>query len=392
MNGLYPFPINQVPWWFAKYSTIQKILAFFDHFYPSIRSGGPAKSSLGFAQALSEFYDVTIITSAYDYGETRPHPQVVSNEATHFSGFTVYYLDAKGNRVLKSLLSNKYDFVYLNSFFSFQFTIKPLWRLESRFPLQRFILAARGEFAKNAIAHKGAKKKIYLSAFRILLEPKDITYQATSNLEKEDIQKYLPNRHIKVAPNLRPITDLTNTTPALIEKKKGELKICLISRINKIKNIDRAISWVISMKNLAITFDIYGFIEDKKYFEYCLHLGGQLINFKGDLAAEDVIPTIQKYHIFFLPTKGENFGHVILESFISGRPVLISDKTPWRQLALDKAGIDAELTDAEISKALNFFVVMDNSEFENWCRGARNRAEVYFYDTTRIQAYMELFS
>ena len=36
----------------------------------------------------------------------------------------------------------------------------------------------------------------------------------------------------------------------------------------------------------------------------------------------------QEYDLLFLPTKGENFGHVILESMSAGTPVLISDTTP----------------------------------------------------------------
>ena len=35
-----------------------------------------------------------------------------------------------------------------------------------------------------------------------------------------------------------------------------------------------------------------------------------------------------------LPTKGENFGHVIAESLSASLPVIISQNTPWRNLQL----------------------------------------------------------
>jgi hypothetical protein len=33
-----------------------------------------------------------------------------------------------------------------------------------------------------------------------------------------------------------------------------------------------------------------------------------------------------------MPTTHENYGHAIIESWGFGRPVLLSDKTPWRDL------------------------------------------------------------
>ena len=34
----------------------------------------------------------------------------------------------------------------------------------------------------------------------------------------------------------------------------------------------------------------------------------------------------------FLPSKGENFGHIIMESLAASTPVIISDLTPWKDL------------------------------------------------------------
>jgi glycosyltransferase involved in cell wall biosynthesis len=38
----------------------------------------------------------------------------------------------------------------------------------------------------------------------------------------------------------------------------------------------------------------------------------------------------RQYDLFVFPTRGENFGHVIIESLSVGTPVLLSDRTPWR--------------------------------------------------------------
>ena len=54
-----------------------------------------------------------------------------------------------------------------------------------------------------------------------------------------------------------------------------------------------------------------------------------------------VSSVLKSYDLFFLPTRGENFGHVIMESLSVGTPVLISNKTPWRNL--EKIGVGWEL-------------------------------------------------
>jgi glycosyltransferase involved in cell wall biosynthesis len=44
------------------------------------------------------------------------------------------------------------------------------------------------------------------------------------------------------------------------------------------------------------------------------------------------------YDFFLLPTKGENFGYAILEAMAAGCPAIVSDRTPWRDLAQAGSG------------------------------------------------------
>lgn len=44
-----------------------------------------------------------------------------------------------------------------------------------------------------------------------------------------------------------------------------------------------------------------------------------------------------------MPTFNENYGHAIVESFVAGLPVVISDRTPWRNLEKINAGWDIPL-------------------------------------------------
>lgn len=87
-----------------------------------------------------------------------------------------------------------------------------------------------------------------------------------------------------------------------------------------------------------VVFDIYGPAEDQNYWAQCQEsakLLPQNIRFQycGALQPMQVPDKLAEYDLFFLPTLGENFGHVIAEALSSGLPVLISDTTPWRDLA-----------------------------------------------------------
>ncbi len=48
--------------------------------------------------------------------------------------------------------------------------------------------------------------------------------------------------------------------------------------------------------------------------------------------------TLAQHDVLFLPTRSENFGHVIHEALSVGVPVLISDQTPWSDLEANGAG------------------------------------------------------
>jgi glycosyltransferase involved in cell wall biosynthesis len=71
------------------------------------------------------------------------------------------------------------------------------------------------------------------------------------------------------------------------------------------------------------------------------------VEFKGPIPYTQVFGTMQQYHLFVLPTLGENYGHVIYEALSAGDPVLISDKTPWKNLKNERVGWDLPLNEKE---------------------------------------------
>lgn len=373
------------------------ILAFFDFFYPAVKSGGPARSSLGFAQVFSKKYDISIVTSNRDVNESEPFPNITPNKPTRVDGFLVYYLNSAGLGTIYKLLTKQPDYVYINSFFSIRFAIYPLQLVRAFRPKSKIVLAPRGEFAESALSKGRIKKKAYITLYKLAFEPRDISYQASSEFEKADILRELPGRPVIVSPNLRPISDLYQFAPTTIQKKKGELRVCLVARITPVKNILNAIKWVqvANQQGASVVFDIYGFKENEDYYSKCLEQANKSdgsVRLLAGVHASSVIPLIGQYHLFFMPTLGENFGHSILESLIAGRPVLISDQTPWRNLKDSFAGVELPLKGEFQANALIDFARMTEEEFSKWCIGARKLAEGFFLQQQNSNEVFRLFS
>jgi glycosyltransferase involved in cell wall biosynthesis len=117
------------------------------------------------------------------------------------------------------------------------------------------------------------------------------------------------------------------------------------------KNLEFALK-VLAKVKVPVTFNIFGPTEDYKYWESCLKVIGSLpvhikVHYGGPVMPDRVIDTIRMHNLFFLPTLGENFGHVFVEAWCAGVPVLTSDRTPWRGLISRNLGWDFSLEDED---------------------------------------------
>jgi glycosyltransferase involved in cell wall biosynthesis len=115
-----------------------------------------------------------------------------------------------------------------------------------------------------------------------------------------------------------------------------------LSRICPKKNLDFALRILADIK-VAVRFSIYGPLEDQAYWLKCQLLIAKLpehiqVFYKGSVDHRQVVETLARHDLFFLPTLGENFGHVIHEALQAGIPVLLSDKTPWLNLEQKDVG------------------------------------------------------
>ena len=304
-----------------------KILFFVDSFLPGYRGGGPIASISNLASLLNDRINILICTRNHDFGDTKVYTGIASDVVTKFEDKKVIYL-SKLNilSVLKTIDDFNPDVIYLNSFFSKATQL--VFFLNYIKYNKKIVIAPRGELQVNALKIKRIKKYTYLFLYKFLQMQKIAHFHSTDIIETESIKKLL---------NVNNITEISNVvkihTFKPLNKKKHELKIIFVSRISKKKNLLFALECLKSIKH-DVVFDIYGPKEDVGYWNECQNVINNLpanikVKYKGGVDQKKVIPIMRRYHVFLLPTRSENFGHVIVEAMQAGLIPIISDQTPW---------------------------------------------------------------
>lgn len=333
------------------------ILVFVGLYFPGFRGGGPIKTITNLIAAVGDNFDFKIITSDRDLGDEKPYDSVNINAWNKIGKADVYYI-SKGFSLMdlrKLMNSIEYDCIYLNSFFSLDFTVKPLLlRRLNMINDAPILLAPRGEFSKGALRIKTLKKDLFFFIARLISLYSGLIWHASTSIEKIDITECLNEKikmrraNIQVAVQVASDISVQPDGDKFLKYEKGDsLKICFLSRISPMKNLDYALDVLKGVKS-NIVFDIFGPKESLEYWEVCASKIKKIpsnitINYKGEVLSHLVRDVLSEYDLFFVPTRGENFGHVFAEALSVGLPILLSDQTPWRNLAGHQAGWDLSL-------------------------------------------------
>ena len=344
---------------------MKKIIFFIGNFLPGYRAGGPVTSIANLSTLLNKDFDITIVTSNKDFGVDTPYKEIEFDKKVKYKDFNIIYLSIINTKTVLNVIENETpDLIYLNSFFS-AFTQLVLFVHISKRLIMPIILAPRGELQENALAIKALKKKVYLTVYKLMKVYKQVSFHATDKIEHDRIKNMFKVDDISTLPNVPKVSD-----KAPLYKGKNELRIIFISRIRDNKNLLLALQALFVCKGNLI-FDIYGPIEDQSYWRKCQLIMGKLpkniiTEYKGIVSPTEVPAVMRKYHALLLPTKTENFGHVIVEAMQSGVVPIISDQTPWIKLAEYKAGWSLDLKDVnEFTKVINILYKMDSETYLN---------------------------
>jgi glycosyltransferase involved in cell wall biosynthesis len=228
----------------------------------------------------------------------------------------------------------------------------------------------------------------------------NLLWHVTTPREGQELLQAAPARQIDpdsihVAYN---ISDATASTPLLhAAKKSGTVKLAFISRLSEKKNLHLLLEILREIRG-EVQFNLFGPVaeNDVVYWGRCKTLLAQLptnikVEYKGQIDHSVVPQVLHDHHFFVLPTRGENFCHAAVESFLNGTPVVLSDETPWTDLSAVQAGFDIPLNDRRgWVAALQTCVDMDQPSYAKYLSGAKEYGRRFSVEAA-VQQHITMF-
>jgi glycosyltransferase involved in cell wall biosynthesis len=378
-----------------------RILILTGGYLPGYKAGGPIRSISSMVESLGDEFEFRILTLDRDLHETRPYPGIVSGAWMPVGKAQVMYLPPEQVRLgsLRRLIrETPHDVVYLGGGFDPTFVLRALvLRRLGLVEMPSVMLAPQGIFSKGALQIKSWKKWPFLALARQLGLYDGLTWHVSTMFEKNDVRAALRlhgKRHfVVVAPD---IATVSTEPPPARRKSPGRLQVMFLSRICAMKNLDGALR-ILQGVDATIDFHIYGPAEDKSYWRACEAEMRKLpanvsATYHGPIAHSDVAAAMRAHDLFFLPTRGENFGHVIIEALREGCPALIANTTAFRNLESQCAGWDLPLDDVQgFRRVLQECAAMPPDQWLRWSEGARRLVATITADGRITKTYRAAF-
>ena len=332
------------------------ILTFAHYYLPGSKSGGSGRSIANMVDSLGDEFEFRIVTSDRDLLDVAPYYGITSDAWICVGKAWVYYVSPERGGLstwVRLIQDTPHDVLYLNSLFDPAYTLLPLlarWLAGSQ--RKPVVVAPRGECSPGALEGKKRwKKGAFLVVARMAGLYRKVIWHASTEDEAQMIRRELGGTaRTVIALNLPTKVGQQQISCEAIDVS-GPLRIVFLSRISRKKNLDYALR-VLTKTRVRIQFDIWGPLEDPAYWKKCQNLiesipENVVARYRGVADHSEVNKILAGYDLFFLPTHGENYGHVIAEAVSAGTPVLLSDQTPWRNLRHAGVGWDLPLLNGE---------------------------------------------
>ena len=324
-----------------------RILAVVEWYPPAYKAGVPSEVSHNLMQLLRAQTDhhLEVVCGDRDLGSPSPLEGIEPNVPHVRDGIQVTYRSSVTHawwlEKLRGTPGNPApDVVYLNSLFSVPFALHPL--RAARALGIRVVLAPRGMLGAGPLAIKPAKKKVFLTAARILGLFRGVRWHASTEVEARDVQGVFRTR--------KSIVRAMCPSPSSHCQPRTTGRLCIgwhlgaFTRSRTSTSHSKALQDV-DLKGKHLRVELVGPAEDEVYLQHLLSLSkpGLDIVHVGAVPPHELGEVWGRSHALLMPTTHENFGHAVVEAWAHGRPVLLSDQTPWRGLSEAGLGWDVPL-------------------------------------------------
>ncbi len=368
-----------------------KVFITIPWFLPAYKAGGPIQSVANLVNQFTEDVDFFIFCGDVDLNN-EPLENITKGEWVIFNEHTKIWYAPKEN--LSQTLAGqiellKPEIVYIIGLFDWHFNIVPLLFSKA----EKKILSIRGMLHPGALTQKKLKKRVFLKALNLFNISDKVIFHATDKVEETFIKNEFGEKSsIVIAGNFA--RNMVKNKP--LEKNVGFLKMVTIALISPMKN-HLPVLKALMLCTENINYNIYGPVKEAQYWEECVTQINLLpknitVQYHGEILPKNVSDILAENHLFIMPSKSENFGHALAEALASGHPVITSFATPWNDLQQNKAGINVEPTEKDISEAIRYYALMDNEEYKKYVEGACNYSDSKLNLPEKIIAYKNLFS
>jgi len=311
-------------------------ILIFSYLPPASLAGGPLRSIDAIIKSLGLYHTFFVISPSKEIDGTVVDYKCYDDNIVQ--GLSLHIKDVLSPYYVYSFCKrNKIDVIYLNSLFNIRVSYSVF--IISLFLKFKLILAPRGELEAGALKKNNLLKNLYIFLFKCTFVKRVDVFHSTSMSEYQNIKLKLDVGHEKVVkiPNLR-LIEIEDKYFQSSTKFKNSLNLVFFSRIVPKKNLVKLLELLLGSSDLIGSLDIYGYVEDLKYWGDCLRLVDKFANisnfkvsYKGLLDADQnaFANQLSSYDFFIFPTLSENFGHVIIEALAVGIPVILNNTTPF---------------------------------------------------------------
>mgnify|MGYP006139049255 CR=1 FL=1 len=357
-----------------------KICLVSSSFYPATFYGGPISATWDLSKKLAEKGNEIYVSTTNANGNAKLDIEPNKYLQKGNNVFVKYYNEQIINKFSFAFTLGvwsdikKSDVVYVQYLFHYTVFISVLFSFLLR---KKVVICPRGSLSKWGLNYKHKWiKKIWLNIF-IRPFTSNVIWQACSYLEVADIKYIFKNsevveindgidfdsfQNIEKISKLELVNKFTNQNFKIVSDVFFSM-----GRLHEIKGFD------------VIVDAFYLFVKDNPNAKLLIAGGDDgyenvlqqkieklnLLEFVfliGSVNHENKCKLLSNCSAFALASKFESFGIVIAEALASGAPVILSNKTPWKDIEKNKCGI---FTENNKNSFYNSFSIIKEKRFNS---------------------------
>ena len=349
-------------------------------FYPATFYGGPISATWDLSQELAKKDVEMYISTTNANGNSRLKVNTNRFIKQKEKLFVKYYHEQFINRFSLAFIFGiwndirKADVVYIQYLFHYTVLFSLLF---SRIQTKEIIICPRGSLGEWGLKYK--KKYLKKAWLFLFVNPfiKSVIFQASSYIEKDDILINFSKAKVEI---INDGVDFLSFQEFNKYEKNALLEKYTNTKCEAISNIFFSIGRLHAIKAFGVLIDAFSlFIKEDTNAKLIIaggddgvgdNLKQQIIDLKlqdsvfliGAIDFEDKKTLLNNCDYFTLASEFESFGIVVAEALACGKPIVLSNKTPWKDLEKNKCGI---LVDNEKNSFSNAFSKVIKEKYDS---------------------------